>query len=196
MKSWPGYDVDQGYQLAVMIDLIRHAIERPWSPGKIGIEATRAPDRLRDLYPGTRFLTGQPRGFIEVDCQLLHRKCGDRQVCPDETSPKNLRDFRAVVRALIEAYLQDGPVTARKIAQLLDVSERTLFRRLRRQRSNFQLELDTARFEFAKHLIHEHDLSFGEVAAWIGISDAGNFSRMFRRIGGLSPSQYRSSLNA
>ena len=43
MKSWPGYDVDQAYQLAVLVELIRHYIGWHWSPGKIGIEARRAP---------------------------------------------------------------------------------------------------------------------------------------------------------
>jgi AraC-like DNA-binding protein len=196
MKSWPGYDVDQAYQLAVMVELIRFCIGRSWSPGKIGIEAKRAPGRLRDWYPGTRILTGQPCGFVEVDCRVLHQRYGDRVVCPNEPSLEKPRHLRAAVRNLIKAYMNDGPVTARKIAQLLDMSERTLFRQLRQQRSRFQLELDTARFEYAKDLIREHGLSCHQTAARVGVADAGNFSRMFRRIGGLSPSQYRNSLSA
>ena len=72
--------------------------------------------------------------------------------------------------------------------------ERTLFRRLANEGITYQRLADEVRFDLAKEMLREQDVTLGEIAVHLGFSDAGNFSRTFRRIGGLSPRQYRKSL--
>jgi AraC-like DNA-binding protein len=49
----------------------------------------------------------------------------------------------------------------------------------------------TRRIERAKALLRDSDLSITEVCLAVGLSSHGTFSRQFRRLVGVSPSEYR-----
>jgi transcriptional regulator GlxA family with amidase domain len=51
--------------------------------------------------------------------------------------------------------------------------------------------LQRVRVQHARELLKDIDLSIKEVAARTGFSDPYHFSRVFRRIDGLSPAYYR-----
>ena len=90
----------------------------------------------------------------------------------------------------MQTYLPDGYPSAGEVASLLDTSERTLFRKLADRGVAYQTLVDNVRFSEAKEMLCS-GLPQNEVASYLGFTDAANFSRMFRRIGGLSPRQYR-----
>jgi len=56
--------------------------------------------------------------------------------------------------------------------------------------ANAQL-IDELRFKLARDLLLESDTLIGDIAVATGIRDKGNFARMFRRVGGLSPREFR-----
>jgi AraC family transcriptional regulator len=47
------------------------------------------------------------------------------------------------------------------------------------------------RFETAKQNLLNEEMRIVDVAQSVGFSDQGDFTRMFRRVGGLSPKQFR-----
>jgi two-component system response regulator YesN len=51
--------------------------------------------------------------------------------------------------------------------------------------------IDEVRFETSKSLLQKPDVRVGDVAAFAGFDDQSNFTRMFRRVGGLSPAEFR-----
>lgn len=199
MKDWSGYGSSQAYQLAVYIDMVRHYAGRHWMPSEIGIESPNAPNVLREHYPASRIVTGQPFGYIAVSRSCLHHP--PPGVAPETTenglpTPANGLDFVGTVRAVIQTYLPDGYPSARKVACLLDTTERTLFRNLANRGIAYQVLADETRFETAKKLLREDDLPQSDIAGRLGFSDPGNFSRMFRRIGGLSPREFRTAIKS
>ena len=101
------------------------------------------------------------------------------------------RDYADTLRAMLKAYLSEGYPTARFAAGLMDTSVRTLARRLSSCGLTYGALIDEVRFEVAKDLLQEPDVPLWDVSRAVGFADQAHFTRMFRRIGGLTPSQMR-----
>src|SRR5690606_9535950 len=76
------------------------------------------------------------------------------------------------------------------ICKQLDVSERTLRRKLSEEGANFQAILNEVRFTRARKLLLQH-YKLEDIASRLGYSEAGNFSHAFKRWSGMSPKQYK-----
>jgi len=78
-----------------------------------------------------------------------------------------------------------------KIADDINLSKRTLQRRLQQQEANFAQLRDSLRFHYAiKYLIDEH-MSVDTVSKSLDFSDRTSFTNAFKRWTGLSPSVFR-----
>ncbi len=80
-----------------------------------------------------------------------------------------------------------------ELASLINVSERTLRRRLSRQDSSYREIRDEARYERARDLLLNSELSIAEIADAVGYSDARAFRRAFKRWAGCLPTEFRES---
>ncbi|MGI9291345.1 MAG: helix-turn-helix domain-containing protein [Gammaproteobacteria bacterium] len=197
-KDWPGYSASQGYQLAVYINLIRQYCGKHWMPEEIGIEHNFVPDSMHKLYPNVPVLCKRSMGYIAIPRDDLPRQ-------PTNISEKKISrltnfkipemSFVDSITSVAESYLADGYLSANRMADLLNISERSLFRNIAKQNTSYQHLIDETRFRVAKRLMQNLDLSLADISRSIGFSDPSNFNRMFSRIGGLTPNQYRSKLN-
>lgn len=78
-----------------------------------------------------------------------------------------------------------------QIAEDLDLSKRTLQRRLQQQGANFAQLRDSLRFHYAiRYLIDQH-MSVDAVSKTLDFSDRTSFTNAFKRWTGLSPSVFR-----
>ena len=73
----------------------------------------------------------------------------------------------------------------------MNTSERTLARRLSAHGLTYGALVDDVRFTAAKKFLQRPGARVGEVANAVGFDHQGHFTRMFRRIGGLSPRQFQ-----
>jgi len=194
MRDIPGYLTSQSYQLGVIRGLILHFLGPHWIPEEIGIEHPIAADGVRELFPGSRIRTGQRTGYISVPRACLHqgppRRAPRSGVADDLVLSKDF-DYIDRLRAVLKAYLPDGYPSARFTAELVDVSERTLARRLAAHGLTYGKLIDDVRFLEAKKLLLKPGMGTQEVAMSVGFDDQSNFTRMFRRIGGLTPREFR-----
>ena len=189
-----GYHEAQAYQISVMLDLIRHFSGREWMPDEIGIERRDLLPGLADYFPETRILTQRAYGYIRVPRRLLYRKeCGasGEYRLKDGLNIADKPGFLETLRALLTTYVAEGYPSAQLAASLMDVSERTLARRLASCGLTYGMLVDEVRFNLAKERLKEPGAKIGEVASSIGFSDQGNFNRLFRRLAGVSPKEYR-----
>ena len=194
MRDVTGYKYSQAYQLGLFIDLIRHFLGRQWMPKKIGIEHCDVPSVAKQQFPGSRILTQQPVGYISVPRNCLHRAASCKNPGPGVAHNPLLTNNWDVIdklRELLKSYLPDGYPTARFVAEVMDVSERTLARRLSARGLTYGKLVDQVRFEVAKQLLQKPDAQIGEVARYVGFDTQSNFTRMFRRVSGLSPKEFR-----
>ena len=95
------------------------------------------------------------------------------------------------VRSKIIERLPDGTPHQGTIAQSLNVSLRSLQRKLNSEETNFKTLLEGTRRELALLYIRETHRSLGEITYLLGFSEPSNFTRAFKRWTGVSPIEYR-----
>jgi len=95
------------------------------------------------------------------------------------------------VRSKIIERLHDGTPNQGTIAQSLNVSLRSLQRKLNKEETNFKALLESTRRELALNYIRETHRSLGEITYLLGFSEPSNFTRAFKRWTGVSPNEYR-----
>jgi len=95
------------------------------------------------------------------------------------------------VRSKIIERLHDGTPNQETIAQSLNVSLRSLQRKLNNEDTNYKTLLESTRRELALHYIRETHRSLGEITYLLGFSEPSNFTRAFKRWTGVSPVSYR-----
>jgi AraC-like DNA-binding protein len=100
-------------------------------------------------------------------------------------------NYAETLKVLLEPYLPRGYPPALLAASLMKVSVRTQARRLSELGMTYRALIDQTRFQTARLLLRDTDMKIIEVAAAVGFDDASNFARMFRRVGGLSPCEFR-----
>ncbi len=103
--------------------------------------------------------------------------------------------FMFAFKTQIQDALQKDDANIQQVATSLNLSVRSLQRRLFEEDTNFQQQLDNARQKEAKRYITTTNLPIVEVAHRLGFSDSGNFSRAFKRWLACSPAQYRRQQN-
>jgi transcriptional regulator GlxA family with amidase domain len=87
----------------------------------------------------------------------------------------------------------DAPMTSMQLARALNVSERTLHRRLKDATGETPKHfLDRVRFEAARMLLETTQSSVKQLATASGYADETSFRRAFRRYAGMTPGAYRS----
>jgi len=103
--------------------------------------------------------------------------------------------FSGYVRSCLRASPLPLPHLA-LIAQRLNVSTRTLNRRLKDEDSSFRELRNNVLCEWAKRYLGESDSSVEAIAQALGYDEASNFRRAFKNWTGDSPSSYRNELCA
>jgi AraC-like DNA-binding protein len=78
-----------------------------------------------------------------------------------------------------------------ELTGLLNMSARTLRRRLEKEGSSYQRIKDNARRDLAISLLHREGMTVSEVAELVGFSDPSAFHRSFKKWTGQSPGSYR-----
>jgi AraC-like DNA-binding protein len=194
MREVPGYEASQAYQLGVFVDLIRYFLGQDWNPAEIGIEHPDIPVAAKEQFPGSRIMTQQPVGYVAVPRDCLHRAARRADLQPGVTNDPVLTanwDDVDRLREVLKAYLADGYPSAQFAAEIIDVSERTLARRLSDRGLKYGELIDEIRFVEAKRLLQQSGARIEDVGTAVGFRDQSNFARMFRRLGGLSPREFQ-----
>ncbi|WP_029059018.1 helix-turn-helix domain-containing protein [Stappia stellulata] len=134
---------------------------------------TRVADARADsvVYDDDRLLRGQPVVLSEVD-------------------------FIASLRWTIQALMGAGAVSIKDVARAVNVTPRTLQRRLAEAGVPFSDLLDETRRDIALHLLGSSRLSIAEVAERLGYTNASALSRAVRRWTGQSPRHLRAQAHS
>lgn len=92
--------------------------------------------------------------------------------------------------------LPDGAPNQQQIASSLNVSNRTLQRKLREEGTSFIDLLQDTRLQLACKYLSSPGRSVVETAYLLGFSEPSTFSRAFKRWTGQSPAEYREQSSA
>ena len=111
---------------------------------------------------------------------------GSKRLWPSAISMASVPMSGRVRRILMDDLGQTALAPA-AVARALDVSTRTLSRRLAAEGTSFRHILDQARCELAMALLHDGSLSVGDIAFFLQYSEPAAFHRSFRRWTGQTP---------
>ncbi len=100
----------------------------------------------------------------------------------------------ARVRSVLTELLPGGRSTVDDVAGRLNMSRRTLQRRLTEEKTTFAKQLNHVRLLLAKHYLKEGKLSSEEIAYMLGYQDMTGFTRAFGAWTGMSVGEYRKKM--
>jgi AraC-like DNA-binding protein len=191
--------------LAVVVRLVRDLLDRPWVPPEVRFAHRRPTDLalLIDYFgPHLEFDCGANQVAIEAR-DLDHKLAGADEALLATLEQQAQRmiadrptrsDGLAWIREHVRLGLRDGTPQLQSVAAKMQMSARTLQRRLAAEGTSFQAVLDEVREELARMYMARRDLALGEVAYLLGFSELSAFVRAFRRWTGQSPGEFRSLL--
>jgi len=142
----------------------------------------------RDVMTLSRAVAEQP---LPTSNRLLAR--ANEQIVADYLARFHADTYPDRVRARLVELLPAGSVSEETLARSLNLSRRTLQRRLAEDGTSYKALLDEARCELAVRYIGEQCMSIKEATYMLGFSEPGNFSRAFKRWTGEAPSKFRAN---
>ncbi len=116
------------------------------------------------------------------------------QVEPQEPPPSSHVEDDSLqlrLREVIEASLPNADASVNHVAAKLNLSARTLQRRLQERRTTFFDELERVRQRLAERYLTEGNMNVSQSSLALGFSDLKSFERAFHRWFGCSPREWR-----
>jgi AraC-like DNA-binding protein len=143
---------------------------------------------------------GAPENSVLIDKELAYRPLpmGNPGLARqnDEVVMEYLKRFDGArvsekVRAEMISRLPAGEPARGDVAGALNLSEKTLQRRLKDEDTSYQEILDDTRRDLAQQYLRDARVSVCEVTFRLGFSDQSSFTRAFKRWTGRAPGRFR-----
>jgi len=104
------------------------------------------------------------------------------------------KGFAAQVIQSVIKLMNPGFSTIEQVAGHLNMSSRTLQRRLNEEGQTYQQLIDELKKSFAIGYLKRPDLNIGDIAYLLSYADSSAFTRSFKRWTGQTPNSYRAAL--
>lgn len=199
-KTMQNLEHAQWLQNIFTIYIVRQFTGPDWNPPAMAFEAHYTPSQAtQSFWPNVRFLSGQHAAWISIPTKFLSlsnrspRAFNPLQIIEDGPSGY---DIVELLKLMLPSYLDGGVPTLAQIAEMAGVSARTFQRKLANVDFVYSDILDTVRFERSSRLLRETNAKIIDIAFASGYSDPAHFTRAFRRISGVSPSQFREQMQS
>jgi len=186
--------------LAVTVNALRFLCGSDWSPAEVLVpRATpaahepywrhfRAPVRFNQesatlVFPA-RDMERRVAGADPMMRAMLEERIGHLKARPG-------CEFSDDVRRLLRTRLTSHRCSADDAAELLAMHRRTLSRHLKSSGLGYRGITNEIRFEIARQLLQDSQVSLAQISAALGYSEASAFTRAFRRWSGQTPTAWR-----
>ena len=103
-------------------------------------------------------------------------------------------DIVSRTKSAISEYLPSGNIASEVVAGNLNISIRSLQRKLAAEGTTYRKLLDTVRQELAESYVTDGNFSLTEISYLLGFSSQAAFSRAFKRWTGVTPQEFRDAV--
>jgi AraC-like DNA-binding protein len=186
--------------IAIAYRILRELCGPKWKALRVQFSHSRPSSitRYRQLFRSDVSFDAEVSGIVFA-ASWLDREIEGADATLHGVLAKAIRDaeasgpltFTEQVQAVLHQMLLSGTASAKAVAQLFAVPERTLRRRLSGEGTSLQQLINQTRFDLAQQLLQNTGLPVSEIAAALQYADPNAFSRAFRNWANLSPSQWR-----
>ncbi|NOQ16597.1 MAG: helix-turn-helix domain-containing protein [Methyloprofundus sp.] len=181
-----------------MMQLIQAAAGDKWRPAEIHLTIghSREMEYAKQLNP-SRILFAQPVMKFSVPRVLLALPLANFVQNADiekryfEPCAPISDSFIDQLTASLVPHLGRGGLNKKFVANMVDMSPRTLQRRLKQHTSSYSNIIDQARLMRAQTLLKTSEISLINISLMLGYQNASSFTRAFRRWCGVSPREFR-----
>jgi AraC-like DNA-binding protein len=194
--------IDAG--LSMILNLSRGAYGANFKPIRISLQheapsSAKFVKRFNDLF-GAPVAFAQAENALWLDPEMVTRPLAtanpeltrvNDQIVTDYLAQLDRNDVTMQVKSKLIERLPSGQVSEEGIASSINVSQRSLQRKLKEQGVSFTRLLENTRRELSMQYVRNPQHSLNEVAFLLGFAEPSNFSRAFKRWYGQSPSQFR-----
>jgi AraC-like DNA-binding protein len=184
---------------ALMISIARIFTEPDWVPIECGFAVeSEIGTSIREELRDARILRSPRCGWMRLPRSILSRS--PRTPVPvearagTEAEEEPAPDLVGSLAQVLRPYLPTGAPSIQDAAALAGTSVRTLQRELAREGSSYREVLQLVKFDAARDFLKEPGVKILEVAYETGFGDPAHFTRFFRKLGGMTPREYRATL--
>lgn len=152
------------------------------------------------LFPGIHIFDSKVLGF-SFPASYLQRNVQQNdaslklfmQRCPQEIFQRYEADYSLTteLKRLLWKNLRGGVPSIEEAAAMMNMTKRTLMRKLKAEGSSYQQLKDLVRRDKAVALLTKYSLPINQISESVGFSEPAVFTRAFSQWMGESPSQYR-----
>ena len=134
---------------------------------------------------------------IPVLAQITNTLNLYRDICSainERKKSDNCQDLMPAIVGYIDANYGDGELSLAKVAGVFNISEPYLSSIFKQSMGiNFSSYVGSVRIDKAKEMLKQTNMSVGDIALATGYYSANSFCRAFKRVTGLSTTEYRKS---
>ncbi len=181
-----------------LISIIRACLGSPPNLQAVRIHQQFNPcEAAQEEFSHCEFRTGCSETEISFPAEYLTSRLPELQHSirpPDDAGVSGTKaeiGFPMSLEMSLRSYVQEGRLDINLAAEISRTSVRTLQRRLSSYKLSYTQIIQRSRFEVATELLHDRDNKIIDVALAAGYDDPSHFARAFRKIAGVSPTEYR-----
>ena len=194
----PGRDFVDYADLCYLVNGFRIAMGADWTPLEIHLQSQIAPD-FDNLFPdgrNIRILLGQPVTAVVVPTAIMRTPMmGDGSLDSNHLATDSIPGtLSQVIERILTSSKNAQVANLWLMAEMLNISPRTLRRKLSELDTTFFEVVDNWRFKSSLELLEDEQVGVNGIAERLGYANTPNFDRAFRRWTGQSPSLYRDQL--
>lgn len=193
---------EESFTLASILQFARTLTGQQIQPVSAGLMSPTVADHgALEAFLGCPIVCSQPMTSFTCDQSLLALKntkpdASLRAVLEEQANAMlaalpQQDDLLLLMRRNIVALLQEGEPTLERVAAKLNLSPRTLHRRLAERNLRFRELLEKTRRELAESYLCDARISLAEVALLLGYSEQSPFTHAFKRWTGSTPFDWR-----
>ena len=186
-------------QSKLLVSIVRGFAGSAFMPSELGMAVDGPVGSLvREALGDTRIHRTSDYGWLRLPRSILSRPPQLAPLVAAQTSTEGefeaAHDLVGSLCQLLRPYISQGPPTVQLAAHLSDMSVRSLQRSLAHTGSSYREVVQLARFEVARELLKQPGVAITDIAFETGFANPPHFTRFFRRLAGVSPSEYRQHL--
>jgi len=194
------------YTLVLMIKLVRLLTGPDWVPDCIHLKTSDSRGlQSHEYFHSNLVKLNEKATAIEVPAHQLNKLFFDtlstasirnEQKTQVKYNPIFNERFSVSLSEVLSLYFASDNLDLKHAADMLGISARTLQRQLSKESTNYAKIVDLIRFNSAIPLLKDKKNKLVDIAYDLGYSDPAHFSRAFKRWSGVSPREFRCSLQA
>ena len=193
----PGREYADYVNFCYLLSGLKLAGGAEWAPLEIRLQSSEAPD-FEQLLPQnhqTRIYLDQPATSVVFPTSMLvSPMLGADSIRPELAIDALPQTLPQVIEKLLTSSQRAQIANLDVIADMLDLSPRTLRRRLNECETSFSQIVENWRFKSCLDLLEQDSTRVSEIAEQLGYANTPNFERAFKRWTGQSPGNYRDLL--